>query len=309
MVSLRDTPGNLSESTLRADSFLVRVLVDEHTIVFVLKLKDTDPDPYTSTYFELAGVFPEKFVFEPQDTVPEQFIGGFAADTWKSQAISEYRGGGAGTTTRRRMHSPTSAPWLQRIQQSFLIPYDTFVYLVENNPLALVLKNLRSANITTTPSMAAEPVGSATPITSSPITSSPIVAAQGTEGTEGAEPGHKTIVLSFRRIRVILPEEEGKSLPDIIEHRPKGAIDTNAQGLTYPELEQMCRLQAFLHQPVQQSDVWKVNGKYIAFLPSDPDPSTDASKTVRDLDTSKLTYTWVHKLLAQENSINNTNES
>jgi hypothetical protein len=284
---------------------MVRVLVDEHTIVFVLKLKDTDPDPYTSTYFELAGVFPEKFVFEPQDTVPER-----------------YRGGGGSTTTRRRMHSPTSAPWLQRIQQSFLIPYDTFVYLVENNPLALVLKNLRSANITTTPSMAAEPVGSATPITSSPITSSPItsspitsspitsspiVAAQGTEGTEGAEPGHKTIVLSFRRIRVILPEEEGKSLPDIIEHRPKGAIDTNVQGLTYPELEQMCCLQAFLHQPVQQSDVWKVNGKYIAFLPSDP--STDASKTVRDLDIAKLTYTWVHKLLAQENSINNTNES
>ena len=100
----------------------VRVSMDEHSIVFVLNMPESAPDLYTNEYFELAGIFPEKYVFQPQDTVP-----------------ARYRGG-----STRKSHTPPKTLLMKRLQRTFGVPYDTFVYFVENNPLALLLRSLRT---------------------------------------------------------------------------------------------------------------------------------------------------------------------
>ena len=318
----------------------VRVSIDEQTIVFVVKMPESAPDPYTSEYFALTKLTPEKYTFHPQDTVPEQ-----------------YQGGGSHV---RRTYTPPKTPWMKRLQRSFEVPYDTFVYFVENNPLALVFRNIMKNNVPMRgpglgPSIEPGPIlpdhpadhisesAYVTPtqnITTSakspqnedqpslPIsesTSIPNVDIDHIEISETADFGTKTIVLVFRRvptgIDVDTSEEEGQSLPQIIETRTKGRIDTNVQGLTYPDLEQIFRLQQFLRHalistlrsgitpkglPVCDSptlglfqrDVYCVNGRWIA-IGSEPD--SVVAPTVQDLDISMLGGTWVKKLADAHN--------
>lgn len=291
----------------------VRVSIDEQTIVFVVKMPESAPDPYTSEYFALTKLTPEKYTFHPQDTVPEQ-----------------YQGGGSHV---RRKYTPPKTPWMKRLQRTFEVPYDTFVYFVENNPLALVFRNIMKNNVPMrgpviepgpilpdrpadhiSESVYATPTQNITTSAKSPqnenqpslpiLTSTTESISETTsniEISETVDAGIKTIVLVFRRVPtgVDVPEEgEGQSLPQIIETRTKGRIDTNAQGLTYPDLEQIFRLQQFLRHALFQRDVYCVNGRWIA-IGSEPD--SVVAPTVQDLDISMLGGTWVKKLADAHN--------
>ena len=289
----------------------VRVSIDEQTIVFVVKMPESAPDPYTSEYFALTKLTPEKYTFHPQDTVPEQ-----------------YQGGGSHV---RRTYTPPKTPWMKRLQRSFEVPYDTFVYFVENNPLALVFRNIMKNNV---PMRGSSPVIEPGPILpdhpadhisesvyvtptqnittsakspqnedqpSLPISESTTESISNIEIAKTSDAGTKTIVLVFRRVPTgvdVPEEEEGQSLPQIIETRTKGRIDTNAQGLTYPDLEQIFRLQQFLRYALFQRDVYCVNGRWIA-IGSEPD--SVVAPTVQDLDISMLGGTWVKKLADAHN--------
>jgi hypothetical protein len=295
----------------------VRVSIDEQTIVFVVKMPESAPDPYTSEYFALTKLTPEKYTFHPQDAVPEQ-----------------YQGGGSHV---RRKYTPPKTPLMKRLQRSFEVPYDTFVYFVENNPLALVFRNIMKNNVPMrgpgpviepgpilpdhpadhiSESVYATPTQNITTSAKSPqnenqpslpiseSTSIPNVDIDHIEILETVDAGTKTIVLVFRRVPTgvdVPEEEEGQSLPQIIETRTKGRIDTNAQGLTYPDLEQIFRLQQFLRHTLFQRDVYCVNGRWIA-IGSEPDGGEGQStSTIQDLDISMLGGTWVKKLADAHN--------
>jgi hypothetical protein len=297
----------------------VRVSIDEQTIVFVVKMPESAPDPYTSEYFALTKLTPEKYTFHPQDAVPEQ-----------------YQGGGSHV---RRKYTPPKTPLMKRLQRSFEVPYDTFVYFVENNPLALVFRNIMKNNVPMrgpgpviepgpilpdhpadhiSESVYATPTQNITTSAKSPqnenqpslpiseSTSIPNVDIDHIEISETVDAGIKTIVLVFRRVPTgvdvdVPEEEEGQSLPQIIETRTKGRIDTNAQGLTYPDLEQIFRLQQFLRHTLFQRDVYCVNGRWIA-IGSEPDGGGGQStSTIQDLDISMLVGTWVKKLADAHN--------
>ena len=318
----------------------VRVSIDEQTIVFVVKMPESAPDPYTSEYFALTKLTPEKYIFHPQDAVPAQ-----------------YQGGGSHV---RRTYTPPKTPWMKRLQRSFEVPYDTFVYFVENNPLALVFRNIMKNNVPMrgpgpsiepgpilpdhpadhiSESVYATPTQNITTSAKSPqnedqpslpiLTSTTESISETTsniEVSETVDAGTKTIVLVFRRVPTGIDaseEEEGQSLPQIIETRTKGRIDTNAQGLTYPDLEQIFRLQQFLRYARSlhfvpgfipqgyrsatvprvvffQRDVYCVNGRWIA-IGSEPDGSLGLQSTIQDLDISMLGGTWVKKLADAHN--------
>ena len=321
----------------------VRVSIDEQTIVFVVKMPESAPDPYTSEYFALTKLTPEKYTFHPQDAVPEQ-----------------YQGGGSHV---RRTYTPPKTPWMKRLQRTFEVPYDTFVYFVENNPLALVFRNIMKNNVPMrgpgigpsiepspflpehpadhiSESVYATPTQNITTSAKSPqnenqpslpiLTSTTESISETTSNIEIAktsDAGTKTIVLVFRRVPTgidVPEEEEGQSLPQIIETRTKGRIDTNAQGLTYPDLEQIFRLQQFLRHALFQRDVYCVNGRWIAIdhkgsrnggrrtVPlggealnaveaSGSEPDSVVAPTVQDLDISMLGGTWVKKLADAHN--------
>ena len=274
----------------------VRVSMDEDTIVFVIKQLDSVPDVYTPEYFQFVGLFPEKYVFESNDTVPEK-----------------YMGGGSRTKHRRRAHTSPLTPWYHR---SFFVPYESFVYFVENNPLKLAISRMFAQRVQGTEQGAEQGTKGAEQGTKG--------AEQGTAGTEqGTEQGtnieitppkevdieqthlddvsnEKTIVLVFRRnLLVENPEEEGKSLPEIIVDLSKGSkgrIDTNLQGLTYPDLEQLFRLQQFLQHTILQSNVYRVNGRWIAMVEPESDTADETRNDLYELDTSTLQHTWVGKL-------------
>ena len=291
----------------------VRASIDEQTIVFVLKMPESAPDPYTNEYFALVGVFPEKYVFHPQDTVPEQYLGG--------------------SMSNKIHHTPPKTPLMKRLQRSFAVPYDTFVYFVENNPLALVLRDIKNrktqgpgpgsdidvghilpdhraetipTDVSATPTQKIttsakvpqnESPNVSTSMMTSPSTSESTTNIEDAKDSEKADVGTQTIVLVFRRVPSVTDErneEEGKSLPQIIETRTKGSIDTNAQGLTYPDLEQICRLQQFLRRNLFQRDVYCVNGRWFATLSGSE--SDAGESTIQDIDMSMLEGTWVKKL-------------